>query len=771
MAALQKCVDDVMAPGGNADSDTWLQKLGRLNKFRTCADDAGFPISAALECVDKSTGDTLTARYEQIKQCLIETQRSVGVAAMEFTLSGYTMDVFRDSLPQLNADAAELIADIRDEMTDGQQNSATLKGLLDQQAKVADPATIVAGLPEAVAQYTAWMTDSQNVVEGWREDLQDRYERLQGVVETIRYAVGVLSDLRDKIKQQIPSLDALVQKATEAIQKFSTVLGQVVDIYETLTQAASDATRLMDEMNASLAEANRGLDKMNAAMRQVNRGLGAMNEGIAGANRGMDQLNGAIADWVRNLDQMNAAIAGANRGMDQMNDAVAGMPDITKLLGSGVSLKGFSDNFKDPFIGDRTPEQRLQDLADQQHRDAAMGLMLDFAPGIGDAKGLYEAFTGKDMATSDQLNGIERSLGALFLLHHVKDLGKGADFVRGTGKLNKAFGSLRNAKDAVSALRTGGNLPAGWTTRRLSSPPPGMSARAGRTWTEAVYKDGGRLVYTSDGSIYAATDDGLEYLGSAKRAPIKESCLNSFSADTRVLLDGGGTAAIKDIRPGQRVLAGNPGTQTTIAKPVTAIHRHRDTTLTDLTLADGSVLHTTAQHWFWQPHKRAWTQAADLTPGTALSSPGGIKTTVRSVRTHRGAQLMYNLTVASRHTYYVQAQGTPVLVHNCPMSRAPKVLRGVKLPGRMEGVEIKHVRDGHVKGGAEVDPRNDLWPDNITDAEITRVANDAFRNNPRVTGWDARTRMVQAQARVGGKLYEFIINKDTGVMRSIYPKR
>ncbi|RZU52467.1 putative toxin of predicted polymorphic toxin system [Krasilnikovia cinnamomea] len=201
-------------------------------------------------------------------------------------------------------------------------------------------------------------------------------------------------------------------------------------------------------------------------------------------------------------------------------------------------------------------------------------------PGIGDAKGVVEGITGKDMATGDQLSGIERSLGALFLLHHVKGLGKGADVVRGTDKSNKAFGSLRNAKDAVTALRTGGKLPAGWTTRRLSTPPSGVKARPGQTWTEAVYKDGGRLVYISDGGIYAATDEGLEYLGSRKLNPVKESCLNSFRADTRVLLPGGRTAAIQR---GQEVLAGNPGTQTTVAALVRATPTHIDTVLTDLT--------------------------------------------------------------------------------------------------------------------------------------------------------------------------------------------
>ena len=53
---------------------------------------------------------------------------------------------------------------------------------------------------------------------------------------------------------------------------------------------------------------------------------------------------------------------------------------------------------------------------------------------------------------------------------------------------------------------------------------------------------------------------------------------------------------------------------------------------------------------------------------------------------------------------------------------------------------------------------------------LDAVAAAAFRSNPKVVGWDERTRMIQAQARVNGKLYEFIINKDTGIMRSIYPK-
>ena len=36
---------------------------------------------------------------------------------------------------------------------------------------------------------------------------------------------------------------------------------------------------------------------------------------------------------------------------------------------------------------------------------------LDFVPGIGTAKGLYEGFEGKDPVTGEDLNGFERAMG------------------------------------------------------------------------------------------------------------------------------------------------------------------------------------------------------------------------------------------------------------------------------------------------------------------------------------------------------------------------
>ncbi|MFC3384354.1 outer membrane protein assembly factor BamB family protein [Couchioplanes azureus] len=143
-----------------------------------------------------------------------------------------------------------------------------------------------------------------------------------------------------------------------------------------------------------------------------------------------------------------------------------------------------------------------------------------------------------------------------------------------------------------------------------------------------------------------------------------ENCFDSFRADTRVLLANGDTIAIKDIRPGQQVLAGDPASQAAAAQAVTAVHVHTDTELTDLTLTDGSVVHTTPHHPFWTPEQQVWTDAQDLVTDTRLSSPGGAATHVRSVHNFTGSMTMYNLTVDRLHTYYVMAGNTPVLVHN-----------------------------------------------------------------------------------------------------------
>ncbi|WP_433793802.1 putative Ig domain-containing protein [Actinoplanes sp. CA-252034] len=148
------------------------------------------------------------------------------------------------------------------------------------------------------------------------------------------------------------------------------------------------------------------------------------------------------------------------------------------------------------------------------------------------------------------------------------------------------------------------------------------------------------------------------------RGGLRYTCRNSFRADTQVLMADGGTVAIQDIRLGQKVLAGDPASQVATPQAVIALIVNTDTELTDLTLADGSVIHTTAHHPFWTPQQQKWTDAQDLADGATLSSTNGGTVTVKSVHNFAGSATMYNLTVESIHTFYVMAGDRPVLVHN-----------------------------------------------------------------------------------------------------------
>jgi hypothetical protein len=161
----------------------------------------------------------------------------------------------------------------------------------------------------------------------------------------------------------------------------------------------------------------------------------------------------------------------------------------------------------------------------------------------------------------------------------------------------------------------------------------------------------------------------LKLIRSAKRTG-RPSCRtgNSFSGDTRVLLAGGTTKRIADIRIGDYVLATAPELGITRAEPVIDTHRNTDTDLADLTVQDQSgrraTIRTTQEHLFWSSTSRRWIDAVDLTAGTALRSVHQKTAHVVAVDGYSGVRAMYDLTVADLHTYYVLAGKAPVLVHN-----------------------------------------------------------------------------------------------------------
>ncbi|MFE3648698.1 polymorphic toxin-type HINT domain-containing protein [Streptomyces sp. NPDC059152] len=255
--------------------------------------------------------------------------------------------------------------------------------------------------------------------------------------------------------------------------------------------------------------------------------------------------------------------------------------------------------------------------------------------------------------------------------------------------------------------------------------------------------------------------------------PNPDCAQDSFVAGTPVLMAGAGTEPIQNLRVGDRIGNSIPGSSAVQPHTVTAVVvTDTDRDFVELTIADprgNGTVRSTAHHLFYDVTTSKWTKASALKPGDRVQTTGKSVATVRAVHAYRAAVRTYNLSVDGVHTYYVVAGDIPVLVHNCAMKRDAKSLKGVKAPRQYGGLDTAHVRDNHFPGGKGVTSQKDLWPANMTNTRLEQIAQQALGNNPRVVGYDPQTGMIQAVAKVQGKLVQFQIPRGGGIMRSIYP--
>lgn len=161
--------------------------------------------------------------------------------------------------------------------------------------------------------------------------------------------------------------------------------------------------------------------------------------------------------------------------------------------------------------------------------------------------------------------------------------------------------------------------------------------------------------------------------GGAKAAKSGNTPCNSFVPGTEVVLADGSTRPIEDVRTGDLVLATDPETGRTTAKPVThLISGSGEKDLVELTVdTDGdrggrtATLTATDEHPFWAEDLGRWVDAEDLRPGTRLRTDAGERVEVTDVRPRTAKkQQVHNLTVGDLHTFYVLAGDTEILVHN-----------------------------------------------------------------------------------------------------------
>src|SRR6185369_6543086 len=131
------------------------------------------------------------------------------------------------------------------------------------------------------------------------------------------------------------------------------------------------------------------------------------------------------------------------------------------------------------------------------------------------------------------------------------------------------------------------------------------------------------------------------------------SCLNSLTGDTPVLLADGSTKRIDQVKPGDKVLAADPATGRRAAEPVTAVIVGDGTKqVVQLELASGGELTVTGGHPFRvDDDGRAdtpgghWVNAIDLKTGQWLKTSDGQLVRVAGIHATVRAAKVYNLTV------------------------------------------------------------------------------------------------------------------------------
>lgn len=224
-----------------------------------------------------------------------------------------------------------------------------------------------------------------------------------------------------------------------------------------------------------------------------------------------------------------------------------------------------------------------------------------------------------------------------------------------------------------------------------------------------IFDDSAALVQVA--AVVATTDEQVGRSGGAPTslAPSDvaanagvRTCLNSFTAETLVLMADGTRKPIKDVKLGDKVMATDPETGETGPRKVVDLIRHGGLhTMVAVRLSDGSTIDATDRHPFWVESRGEWVDAIDLQPGDVVVTADGDRLTVESLGISEQDLTAYNLTVEGLHTYFVGAED--VLVHNaaCPtgLRGASDGLTSVFGGGSVRSRFIAYIRSGLLDNG------------------------------------------------------------------------
>ncbi|MFI6259039.1 DNRLRE domain-containing protein [Micromonospora zamorensis] len=208
---------------------------------------------------------------------------------------------------------------------------------------------------------------------------------------------------------------------------------------------------------------------------------------------------------------------------------------------------------------------------------------------------------------------------------------------------------------------------------------------------------------------------GIDDLGTAARRG-GDCRANSFAVGTKVRMADGTTKPIEEIEVGDEVLATDPETGVTEARPVVdLIVGEGKKDLVEVTVdtdgeggeETGSVI-ATAAHPFWVDGQGRFVDAKDLRSGDDVVTVTGERVEVVGTKSWTEVRRVHNFTVDGIHTYYVAAGEADVLVHNCK-----KWTAGVNQLENDVANAIEDKFPGLVKGqGRRVDrPGGSQWAD------------------------------------------------------------
>ncbi|MGW7531084.1 GH-E family nuclease [Amycolatopsis sp. NPDC054798] len=204
----------------------------------------------------------------------------------------------------------------------------------------------------------------------------------------------------------------------------------------------------LDQMNAALSESIAGMEKMQSALADLNQTMQTsisaveqINNGLANANAGLNQMLSGQKSVVDGLRIANEGLAKINASVDAIRATAADMAKAAETL-QRIQLVGFRIESISEAFGNPQP------LLSQDEVSRRFSVLLGLIPWLGNAKGLVEAVSGRDVITGGDLSGLDRAAGALGFLRHANDLKSGAKQLFGQEAIDAA---VRASEDAAAA--------------------------------------------------------------------------------------------------------------------------------------------------------------------------------------------------------------------------------------------------------------------------------------------------------------------------------